>query len=254
MYYKNRYYDTETGRFINRDPLGVQDGLALFEFASGGRPYLPRRLTLVSQYRDGMNAYEYVKTRPVNFGDKFGLNMGGPLNITIPKTKPKCGICGPDVTQALNAVRNKIIGDFKKLSVKDQTAKCTGLWGGASWDITQLHDSGFLPNKGCSTGDCAGTVQVNGKCYSSDAVNYYMYGTMHSLCSLLPEKTVKIGMLWPFAVSGDASCKSKWAWAGIWGGTSGVSCSDYSFCERCPNKFGGPFNYDWNPIKLWPFY
>jgi len=45
QYSRARYYDTETGRFISRDPIG---------------------------YKDGMNFYEYVKSRPVILPDPFG--------------------------------------------------------------------------------------------------------------------------------------------------------------------------------------
>ncbi|MBI9019095.1 MAG: hypothetical protein JEZ07_17730 [Phycisphaerae bacterium] len=38
MYFKNRYYDTETGRFITHDPLSYPDGMNLYGgyFATGG--------------------------------------------------------------------------------------------------------------------------------------------------------------------------------------------------------------------------
>ncbi len=45
MYYRARYYDTETGRFLSRDPLG---------------------------YVDGMNLYEYVKSNPLKYNDPEG--------------------------------------------------------------------------------------------------------------------------------------------------------------------------------------
>jgi RHS repeat-associated protein len=46
MYYKNRYYDTDTGRFLPRDPIG---------------------------YEDSMNLYEYVKSSPFMKQDFLGL-------------------------------------------------------------------------------------------------------------------------------------------------------------------------------------
>ena len=49
MYYKNRYYDTETGRFLTRDPLGSFDG---------------------------QNFYQYVASRPISMLDTFGLFKG----------------------------------------------------------------------------------------------------------------------------------------------------------------------------------
>lgn len=55
QYSRNRYYDTETGRFLTHDPLG---------------------------YSDGMNSYEYVSSRPNAFVDPMGL-LGGGVDITI---------------------------------------------------------------------------------------------------------------------------------------------------------------------------
>jgi len=53
MYYKNRYYDTDLGRFISRDPVG---------------------------YRNGMNLYVYVNSRPMKYLDPYGLSLiEGPL-------------------------------------------------------------------------------------------------------------------------------------------------------------------------------
>ncbi|MCK4999842.1 MAG: RHS repeat-associated core domain-containing protein, partial [Anaerohalosphaera sp.] len=48
MYYRNRYYDTETGRFLQKDPAG---------------------------YVDGMNLYEYVQSKPVFGLDPYGLDL-----------------------------------------------------------------------------------------------------------------------------------------------------------------------------------
>jgi len=49
MYYRARYYDPQTGRFMQRDPL---------------------------QYIDGMSMYEYVKGNAENYVDPYGLYLG----------------------------------------------------------------------------------------------------------------------------------------------------------------------------------
>ena len=46
MYYRNRYYDTQTGRFLQPDPTG---------------------------YLDGMNLHEYVTSNPILYLDPSGL-------------------------------------------------------------------------------------------------------------------------------------------------------------------------------------
>ena len=63
MYYRARYYDTDTGRFIQRDPLGIMpDGNSKIN------PYKP-----VRQYTDGLNIYQYVKSNSITQRDQFGL-------------------------------------------------------------------------------------------------------------------------------------------------------------------------------------
>jgi RHS repeat-associated protein len=49
MYYRNRYYDPQDGRFLTNDPLG---------------------------YIDGLNLYEYVRSNPVLLYDPFGTSGG----------------------------------------------------------------------------------------------------------------------------------------------------------------------------------
>ena len=62
MYYRARYYDTDTGRFLQRDPLGINP------IGGSINPFSP-----TGQYADGMNIYEYVQNNPAIGNDRFGL-------------------------------------------------------------------------------------------------------------------------------------------------------------------------------------
>ena len=56
-------YDSQAGRFMQRDPLGINP-------AGGMRnPFKP-----TEQYTDGMNGYEYVKSNPCKYLDSVGRN------------------------------------------------------------------------------------------------------------------------------------------------------------------------------------
>ncbi|HHA19633.1 MAG TPA: hypothetical protein ENK70_08010 [Methylophaga sp.] len=55
------YYNQKQGRWLSRDPLGVNPSL-------GGGNVSP-----VNQYKDGYNTYEYVRSKAVNRKDAYGL-------------------------------------------------------------------------------------------------------------------------------------------------------------------------------------
>lgn len=62
MYYRARTCDPQTGRFMQRDPLGIDP--------AGGKinPFNVKR-----QYKDGINIYEYIKSSPTVKLDPYGL-------------------------------------------------------------------------------------------------------------------------------------------------------------------------------------
>ena len=74
-YYRNRYYDPGDGRWLTRDPLGVQDGLAVFRFSATGVPGTSRQGAL-RQYREGANLYSYVQGKVSQYTDPYGLYLG----------------------------------------------------------------------------------------------------------------------------------------------------------------------------------
>ena len=61
-YYRERYYDADMGRFLQKDPLGV------VPFGSKNNPF-----NIWRQYADGVNIYEYVKSMPLDCKDPWGL-------------------------------------------------------------------------------------------------------------------------------------------------------------------------------------
>ncbi|MBN2375162.1 MAG: hypothetical protein JXD22_02080, partial [Sedimentisphaerales bacterium] len=90
MYYKNRYYLPEQGRFAQHDPLGVRDEICLIEYNDTGVPVFPRNLAPDLQYKDGMNFYEYVKSHPSISFDPEGTDMLGVYPDPLePKPSPK---------------------------------------------------------------------------------------------------------------------------------------------------------------------
>ena len=66
MYYRNRYYDTYTGRFTTQDPLGIKPN-----------SQLPNVFDILNQYDNIVNIYIYALNNPILLNDPFGL-------------KPKC--------------------------------------------------------------------------------------------------------------------------------------------------------------------
>ncbi len=67
MYYRARTYDPETGRFMQRDPLGINWSNILFKSSS-----------MLIQYYDSLNNFEYVKSNPIILSDYSGLSSFWP--------------------------------------------------------------------------------------------------------------------------------------------------------------------------------
>ena len=75
MYYKGRYYNSAIGRFLQRDPIGIQDGLCLFDFfEDNGTPYmLFENPSIIYQYILSACLYEYNDSIPIGATDPYGL-------------------------------------------------------------------------------------------------------------------------------------------------------------------------------------
>ena len=61
MYYRNRYYDTGMGRFLQHDSLGIVPNAQN-----------PNKFQVARQFSDGMNIYQYVKSNPRIYTDPEG--------------------------------------------------------------------------------------------------------------------------------------------------------------------------------------
>ncbi|WP_146663832.1 RHS repeat-associated core domain-containing protein [Anaerohalosphaera lusitana] len=62
QYSRHRYYDPQTGRFLQKDPLGIVPD------ANKNSP-----LAATRQYSDGMNLYNYTSASPITSTDPDGL-------------------------------------------------------------------------------------------------------------------------------------------------------------------------------------
>lgn len=180
----------ETGRFLQREPLGVNP--------AGGKE---NQFKINDQYKDGMNLYAYVTNNPIIKFDAYGLfgmippGPGNPFPqpLILPKKKIDCNpTCGPDISISVIALLSKITFKFHDWDEKEQKRHCDELYniadGGAgdAWMSTiKRHGLDNKPSSyGCPSSSCAGTVEMFGKCYNAHAVNYAVFGHMNSLCGI----------------------------------------------------------------------
>ena len=97
MYYKNRYFDAETGRFLQRDSLGevgLIRGIEQIRISSAKemlKELYPDKVAFAEKfsavdlavqnvlpfslisYKDGLNFYAYSRSNPLRFRDTFGM-------------------------------------------------------------------------------------------------------------------------------------------------------------------------------------
>jgi len=80
MYYRNRFYDTYTGRWLTHDPLGITPNANW-----------SNRFGITGQYKEGFNLYDYLKSNPLIWTDPTGLAPGDPefdINLVWSYIKP----------------------------------------------------------------------------------------------------------------------------------------------------------------------
>jgi len=171
LYYNRaRFYDPLIGRLMQRDPNETALALATKLTRNGYAAGLSVSRSMA--YSDGLNLYEYVRSNSAGGTDPTGLS-------------PCCGV---DITRHLRALWNHVGQMFNKgLNPIDQRILCVrGIMDPVrGWDI----DETLFENKytaftrgNCGTGNCNGTVTVNGGCYRADDVNYFLWGRINKLC------------------------------------------------------------------------
>ena len=97
MYYKNRILSIPLARFLQRDPLGVQNGIGIGSWGGSGSTRRPRPFRPTWQYIDGASLYSYCDANPVRKVDVFGTVVTCPRDCRpslvgrAPGTRPPGG-------------------------------------------------------------------------------------------------------------------------------------------------------------------
>ena len=99
-YYRARYYDPKTGRFLSRDPIG---------FAGGD-----------------VNLYRYVRNNPINFRDPYGLRL---FVFHFVETFIAAQLIGHDTVTALQWAVESVMTDFETGSQDSPMAADTNVHG-----------------------------------------------------------------------------------------------------------------------------
>jgi RHS repeat-associated protein len=139
-YRRNRYYDPESGRFTQEDPIGLAGGLNLYGYANGD---------------------------PINFSDPFGLRAQGCCRDRLPGTHTADQLVAMGdrgrLDDALAAARQWVRDRFSvSVTGGNATATCSGDGCNAAVEIN-------IPQRGASIGydvfrwgdSDAGSVSVN---------------------------------------------------------------------------------------------
>ena len=123
----DRIYDPDIGRFLQRDSLGTKP-MAIHSLSRGPRfigtrgyavPNPNNETANLSQYLDGMNLYEYVKSNPIMLTDPLG-------GCSDSKSEPKVCFCVESL--AINPSRVITGKHFGEFVGAEFTVVLTGTW------------------------------------------------------------------------------------------------------------------------------
>jgi len=205
--FRNRVYSPTLGRWLSNDPIGFESG--------------------------DLNMYRYLLNRPLQLVDPTGEN---PMN--------SCKGCGPDIGISLNLMENRVRAILLIMDTTKKKNACSTIFATAGWDIPILAGSGPTV-EGCPSDEkCKRTVTIDGKCYDSHAVNYYLFGLLNKLCGFGYAKGGAAVVGWSnYKYGHSPGAKSVWYCKGFFGRSS-PACNwqpDQSRkdCEPCTKPYPG---------------
>ena len=156
----------------------------------------------------------------------------------------------------------KVGKDFSKLDDAGKSEACSKSYLLGHWDLSFPG-----PPDGCGTGDCKGTVSVNGRCYHSAVVNYVMFGRIAKLCnmyrttmqSMIAGNKVVIKPFWQsvspepyeWQYTEDVTTFANLGYDMDLSANIPPSSHGYGDCKKCDKNFHGkklpPIGKDWPP-------
>ena len=113
-----------------------------------------------------------------------------------------------------------------------------------SWDILALAAETVKPG---GTGKCEKTVEVSGKCYRQQAVNYVLWGKINSLCGNVWTMTWVLtnGGKWFRGYGSDVEVTG-WTMAGFYGTWESRSTHEKCECLKLEMKPNKDFHEHWD--------
>ena len=113
---RSRYYEGETGRFINKDPIGI---------------------------RGGLNCYEYAMSNPINCIDPLGLTPKGRWSVNVTWDKD---LNARGHTQLVDPYFHIINVTLNPIILRDQD-ELQGVWKHEGVHVWQLINDGFISER-----------------------------------------------------------------------------------------------------------
>jgi hypothetical protein len=215
--------------------------------------------------------FEYASSNPVNNFDPNGTQSRPSSPPTTGPTSCPVNNCGPDITDQLKSLMALLSQVYNGWNKQQQNAACEALKSKApnpqrggeptafgAWEIYQMHRTNDWLNSpgsnfpGCATGTCTHTVEVNGKCFDPDNVNYVIFGAMTQLCGWDPFSLDVVVVGWKGWMHGGENVLDATAWANAgwngWPNGQNSPSGERTDCASCNTPYGGfDFLFYWAP-------